>query len=508
MTVYVVPHELTSPQFARAFAMGLGKTGDNDRVQVLMPESPLPAEGPIAMFGSPALWPRLAEAKATGRTFYYGDHGYFGRKTPGESRNAYYRITRNALQLHDWRGRPNNPQRSSGLKMRDWRPVGKQRDQHVLVCPQSATFFRLHGVDKDAWLSETITTIRTHTNRSVRVREKADRRPITQDLATAWAVVVWSSACAIDALLAGVPVFVLNPDCASYSMGCPNLSAIETPYYPADRYGVPRHARGQPVDARRNREGNRMDAATSLTVFIGEDPREGDAIAVANATLKRHARSRVAERFVSLTTLGDRYTRPTEWRVRDGQTGTHLWDTISDAPMSTEHAIARFFVPELMKWRGWALFVDGDVLFRDDVTKLFALADPQYAVQVVQHAYQPKETTKMDGQVQLAYHRKNWSSVILWNCGHPLHMGLKAKGSSDPLNELAGRDLHRFCWLPDEVIGALPPCWNYLVGVSEPQASVKLAHFTLGTPDMPGYEHQEFANEWRAALGGTRSLAS
>jgi hypothetical protein len=179
------------------------------------------------------------------------------------------------------------------------------------------------------------------------------------------------------------------------------------------------------------------------------------------------------------------------------------YDKISEAPMSTGHAIARFLVPRLAEYSGWALFTDGDVLFRRPVDALFALADPRFAVQVVQHPdYVPPAATKMEGQVQTRYPRKNWSSVILFNCGHPANAAL----TPALVNTLPGRDLHRFCWLDDALVGALPPEWNVLLGRAAPAVDPAIAHFTEGLPDLPGYEHAPFAGEWyqTAFLAGHR----
>lgn len=225
----------------------------------------------------------------------------------------------------------------------------------------------------------------------------------------------------------------------------------------------------------------------SLRIYLGWDPREAVAYAVAGQSLRRHTSRPLDIRPIRLDWLRDRgwYRRPTE--VRDGR----LWDVISEAPMSTEHAIARFFVPHLQGCNGWALSADCDILARSDIAALFALADDRFALMVVQHAYVPAESVKMDGQVQTTYQRKNWSSVMLWNCAHPAHSAL----TLEVLNTWPGRDLHAFRWLSDDEIGALPATWNHLVGVV-PEAA--LVHFTLGTPDMPGYEHEPYADEWRS----------
>lgn len=229
---------------------------------------------------------------------------------------------------------------------------------------------------------------------------------------------------------------------------------------------------------------------TLLRVYVGWDPREELACRIAVASMRQHQTQTTEVRRIAMQDLVARglYRRPTGW-VDDT-----YWDEISDAPMSTGHAIARFLVPYLCDYDGLALFVDGDVLFRADVAALFALADPAYAVQVVQHDYQPTEGTKKDGQIQTRYARKNWSSVMLFNCGHPANRRLTV----DWVNEMPGRDLHRFCWLTDAEVGALPPQWNWLAGHSSLDLDPALVHFTSGLPSLPGYADQPYAEEWRA----------
>lgn len=230
-------------------------------------------------------------------------------------------------------------------------------------------------------------------------------------------------------------------------------------------------------------------------IFIGFDPRERDAFAVADSSLLRHATFPIDIDALVLPDLQERglYTRPIV--QRDGR----LFDPISDAPMSTEFALSRFLVPTIAGTTGWALFMDCDMLARADIGSLFALADPRYAVQVVKHAAETAYSgpaVKMDGQVQTIYRRKNWSSVMLFNLAHP---GL-ARLTVELVNAAPGRDLHGFNWLADDLIGELPPTWNHLVGVDPHDPLASLVHFTLGVPSMPGYENSEFADEWRAYL--------
>jgi hypothetical protein len=227
------------------------------------------------------------------------------------------------------------------------------------------------------------------------------------------------------------------------------------------------------------------------TIFVGYDPRERAAYGVAINSMRRNLSEAIPIHALAMGDLIKRglYTRPTE--VRDGR----LWDVISDAHMSTEHANARFLTPHLAK-EGWALFVDGDILVRADVAQLFDSLDPTKALYCVHHDHAPQEGVKMDAQVQTRYARKNWSSVMAINCDHPANAALTV----EMVNTLPGRDLHRFAWLQDDLIGALDPAWNFLVGHSDPSIEPKIAHFTAGLPDMAGYEHVAYADEWRAEL--------
>lgn len=226
------------------------------------------------------------------------------------------------------------------------------------------------------------------------------------------------------------------------------------------------------------------------SIWIGWDPREADAFQVCAHSIRAHLSEPIDIFAVDLEILQNRglYQRPMR-RDDDGR----LFDRISAAPMSTQFAISRFFVPHLVAEPGVALFMDCDMLVRCDLVELFELADPRFAIQVVKHDYEPGETVKMDGQAQTAYPRKNWSSVMLWNLAHPATNLL----TLNKLNTWAGRALHRFAWLDDGEIGELAPEWNHLVGVYPPNPEAKIVHFTLGIPSMAGYGRCEHSDEWR-----------
>lgn len=231
------------------------------------------------------------------------------------------------------------------------------------------------------------------------------------------------------------------------------------------------------------------------TVYIGFDAREWHAWQVAALSLQRHATRPVRIEPLVKAQLRDQglYYRP-EHRNSAGI----LVDNISGAPMSTDFALTRFLVPTLAP-SGWSLFCDCDFLFRDDVTRLFALADPQYAVMVVKHPWIDDADIKMDGQVQTQYQRKNWSSLILWNGSHRANKEL----TPAVVNRMPGLWLHQFGWLEERHIGELPGGWNWLEGISSPDANPSAVHYTRGIPSMAGYEGSAFADEWHAHLNDT-----
>ena len=230
----------------------------------------------------------------------------------------------------------------------------------------------------------------------------------------------------------------------------------------------------------------------SLPIYIGYDQREDAAYEVCRESLLRH--SSIPLHIVKLDqaalTRAGLYRR--RWRVTEDGNRVDLGDL---RPFSTEFAFTRFMVPALSLYQGWALFCDCDFLFTADIAELFDLADPKYAAMCVKHDHDPVEATKMGGVVQSRYRRKNWSSLVLWNCGHPSNAML----TGYVVNQFAGQWLHAFEWLSDAEIGSLPLRWNWLAGVSESLGITPAGiHFTLGGPWIPKVGGMPYEDLWRA----------
>lgn len=159
------------------------------------------------------------QAKAEGRDWYYIDNSYFD-----VSRGTYYRITKNAIQRTGIRASDGKRFKALGVKLQPWRSKG----DHIVVCLQSPAFMKtVAGIDHDAWWQRIQPGLRA-TGRQIRVRgwnanKAAQMASLQADLRDAWSLVTWSSAAAVEALIAGVQVMTA-PECAAYEIGVRNRS--------------------------------------------------------------------------------------------------------------------------------------------------------------------------------------------------------------------------------------------------------------------------------------------
>ena len=209
-----------------------------------------------------------------------------------------------------------------------------------------------------------------------------------------------------------------------------------------------------------------------IPVFIGYDPREAIAFHVCANSIIRQASRPVCIIPLALNLFRD-YT-----------------ETHTDG--SNQFIYSRFLVPHLMDYTGWAIFIDGDMIVRGDIAELWDLQNPYNDVMVVKHDYKTRMPVKYLGSKNEDYPRKNWSSVILWNCNsHP-----NRKLTPDFIQQATGAQLHRFSWVDDKRIGELPPEWNWLPDEYGPNLDAKLLHYTLGAPCFQEFADTPQGNEW------------
>ena len=165
-----------------------------------------------------------------------------------------------------------------------------------------------------------------------------------------------------------------------------------------------------------------------------------------------------------------------------------------DPLASTEFTYSRFLVPAITGYKGWAIFCDCDFIFFEDISLILKDLDKSQAIYCVKHDYTPKERHKMDGQKQTIYPRKNWSSLIVYNCEHPSNKILDV----NLVNSESGSFLHQFKWLKDSEIGSLDERWNWLEGwTSQHNNNIPYAvHYTRGGPWFDEWQDVEYAKEW------------
>lgn len=223
-----------------------------------------------------------------------------------------------------------------------------------------------------------------------------------------------------------------------------------------------------------------------IRIFIGYDQREAAAYHVCCQSIISHASQPVAFYPLAQNVLSLDLKR-------DGSNG---------------FMAARFAVPMLCNYEGWAIYIDGDMVMAEDIAELWAYRNTfkDKAVAVVQHNYKTRNKIKYFGtpmeSKNVDYPRKNWSSVVLWNCAHPKNRVL----DDSYISETSPVVLHRFKWLDDSDIGALSAGWNYLVGEQGP-SNAHLYHFTLGVPGIEHYNDCIASWKWHAALIGAMQCA-
>lgn len=216
-----------------------------------------------------------------------------------------------------------------------------------------------------------------------------------------------------------------------------------------------------------------------MKIFVGWDSREDIAYQVCRASLLKHTSV-----DLDIVPIKQKHMREKNlfWREHD--------------PLSsTEFTFTRFLVPYLAGYKGWAVFMDCDFMWRGDVSTVLDYCDYSNAVMVVKHNYNPPERVKMDGAVQTQYPRKNWSSFMLINCGHEQ---VQKNLTLETVNTATGLYLHRLQWATNDCIGELPVAYNYLEGwhTKDDCPNPLAVHFTRGGPWFRDYMNVEYGDEW------------
>jgi lipopolysaccharide biosynthesis glycosyltransferase len=146
---------------------------------------------------------------------------------------------------------------------------------------------------------------------------------------------------------------------------------------------------------------------------------------------------------------------------------------------STEADASRFFIPYLNNYQDWAIYVDSNFVFVEDIAKLIENLDAGKAVHVVKHKY-PNDP------------RKHWSSLMIWNCKHAEHQKLDL----EYVNSENIKNLYNLNWIRDTKIGELEPEWNWIVNwYREIRDGYPSAiHYVDGVPGLN--DSSEYTSVW------------
>ena len=207
-----------------------------------------------------------------------------------------------------------------------------------------------------------------------------------------------------------------------------------------------------------------------MRIFIGHDSKYPQATKVCRASMESYNGN------LNITYVDKQHLKKYEFYGR------------KDIPTeSTEFSFTRFYVPMLCNYEGIALFCDNDFLWKCDPLEVEKyLGDNDIAV--VKHKDYEELGVKMDGKENKSYPRKNWSSLIIYNCSKLKNL------TKEYLDNASPSDLHELKWA--NKIGEIPRSYNHLVGVYKPHNKIKALHYTNGGPWFDKYKDAELSEEW------------
>lgn len=183
-------------------------------------------DNPVAIYGQ--IWGSeqlLRRATLKRRPYYHIDNGYWraGRGRP----DGYYRFCFNGMSpafLHD--ADPSRA-RALGVEMKPWRKHGR----HILLGLPGEEYGCGIGMSMIDWISKIRHELPLLTDRPILIRERKSQIPLEHDFKNCWAVVTHSSNIAVDAVTAGIPVFVASTSSA-LPVGNYDLAMLEAPMMP------------------------------------------------------------------------------------------------------------------------------------------------------------------------------------------------------------------------------------------------------------------------------------
>ena len=243
----------------------------------------------------------------------------------------------------------------------------------------------------------------------------------------------------------------------------------------------------------------------NYNIYIGYDPNEGNDLAwkVCKRSILQHTKYHDKINIIKL----DKIELEEKGLYKRKDTGIHKG--------SNNFTYTKFFIPYLNDYNGYSLFCDSDFIWETDIYELinnFEIDNEnnnnKFSIGCVKHkCYTNEKTlnkTKMDGKYQSWYPRKNWTSLIIFNCSH-----YKCKKLTlDTLNDANPSWLQRLYWIneikknendeeefDDILIKSISYKNNFLYGYYSDLNNINAIHLTEGGPWFLYWYQNKIPNE-------------
>jgi len=145
---------------------------------------------------------------------------------------------------------------------------------------------------------------------------------------------------------------------------------------------------------------------------------------------------------------------------------------------STAFTYSRFLIPYLENYEGFSMFIDDDIIFEENLLPMFYYLNPDDAVACIQYPQYKHDSVKFDGEINIDYPCKLWSSLMIFNNGHEDCKKL----TPEVVNTWTGAQLHQFEWT--DKLSKIPEHYIFTEGYDNPETKWGCSgyHYTRGGP--------------------------
>ena len=154
------------------------------------------------------------------------------------------------------------------------------------------------------------------------------------------------------------------------------------------------------------------------------------------------------------------------------------------ANQSTEFTYSRFLIPYLENYEGFSIFLDDDILFTESILPMFYFLDLDDAVACIKYDFDKYVDTKFNGEKNVSYPKKLWSSLMIFNNAHEDCKKL----TPEIVNTESGKYLHQFEWT--DKISEIPDWYVFTEGHDTEETNWRPSayHYTRGGPWIEGMD--------------------